>query len=103
MICLRAVSYTHLNLIKKAAPDGTTEYTYTAQNKLKTGKTEDGQSSTYTYNALNARIKNVQVRDNKNAGHANSDLKDGSHGTDYLAVSYTHLNSSSRSFCDKIS
>lgn len=72
------------NLIKKAAPDGTTEYTYTAQNKLKTGKTEDGQSSTYTYNALNARIKNVQVRDNKNAGHANSDLKDGSHGTDYL-------------------
>ena len=62
----------------------TTEYTYTAQNKLKTGKTEDGQSSTYTYNALNARIKNVQVRDNKNAGHANSDLKDGSHGTDYL-------------------
>ena len=72
------------NLIKKAAPDGTTEYTYTAQNKLKTGKTEDGQSSTYTYNALDARIKNVQVRDNKNAGHANSDLKDGSHGTDYL-------------------
>ena len=72
------------NLIKKAAPDGTTEYTYTAQNKLKTGKTEDGQSSTYTYNALNARIKNVQVRDNKNAAHANSDLKDGSHGTDYL-------------------
>ena len=72
------------NLIKKAAPDGTTEYTYTAQNKLKTGKTEDGQSSTYTYNALNARIKNVQVRENKNAGHANSDLKDGSHGTDYL-------------------
>ena len=72
------------NLIKKAAPDGATEYTYTAQNKLKTGKTEDGQSSTYTYNALNARIKNVQVRDNKNAGHANSDLKDGSHGTDYL-------------------
>ena len=72
------------NLIKKAAPDGTTEYTYTAQNKLKTGKTEDGQSSTYTYNALNARIKNVQVRDNKNAGHANSDLKDGSHNTDYL-------------------
>ena len=72
------------NLIKKAAPDGTTEYTYTAQNKLKTGKTEDGQSSTYTYNALNVRIKNVQVRDNKNAGHANSDLKDGSHGTDYL-------------------
>ena len=72
------------NLIKKAAPDGTTEYTYTAQNKLKTGKTEDGQSSTYTYNALNARIKNVQVRDNKNAGHANSDLKDDSHGTDYL-------------------
>ena len=72
------------NLIKKAAPDGTTEYTYTAQNKLKTGKTEDGQNSTYTYNALDARIKNVQVRDNKNAGHANSDLKDGSHGTDYL-------------------
>lgn len=72
------------NLIKKAAPDGTTEYTYTAQNKLKTGKTEDGQSSTYTYNALNVRIKNVQVRDNKNAAHANSDLKDGSHGTDYL-------------------
>ena len=72
------------NLIKKAAPDDTTEYTYTAQNKLKTGKTGDGQSSTYTYNALNARIKNVQVRDNKNAGHANSDLKDGSHGTDYL-------------------
>lgn len=72
------------NLIKKAAPDGATEYTYTAQNKLKTGKIEDGQSSTYTYNALNARIKNVQVRDNKNAGHANSDLKDGSHGTDYL-------------------
>ena len=33
------------NLSKKAAPDGTTEYTYTAQNKLKTGKTEDGQSS----------------------------------------------------------
>lgn len=26
----------------------------------------------------------MQVRENRNAGHANADLKDGSHGTDYL-------------------
>lgn len=30
------------------------------------------------------RVENVQVRKNENAGYANADLKDGSHGTDYL-------------------
>ena len=43
------------NLIKKAAPDGTTEYTYTAQNKLKTGKTEDGRAApTLTMRSMHA-------------------------------------------------
>ena len=63
LLTVAPVSYTHLDVYKR-----------------------QGQSSTYTYNALNVRIKNVQVRDNKNAAHANSDLKDGSHGTDYRCV-----------------
>ena len=41
-------------------------------------------SSEYLYNALGVRIENVQIRTNRNAGNQNADLKDGSHGTDYL-------------------
>jgi len=64
--------------------DGTTNYTYSAQNKLIKGEKTNGESSTYVYNALGVRIENVQIRTNKNAGNQNADLKDGSHGTDYL-------------------
>ncbi len=72
------------NLVKEDAPDGTVTYTYNAQNRLVKGERSDGQSSTYAYNALGVRIENKQVRFNRNAGNQNSDLKDGSHGTDYL-------------------
>lgn len=48
------------------------------------GETSDGESSVYTYNALGVRIANTQVRANENARNRNSDLKDGSHDTDYL-------------------
>jgi len=47
-------------------------------------KKASGESSEYLYNALGVRIENVQVRTNKNAGNQNANLKDGSHGTDYL-------------------
>jgi RHS repeat-associated protein len=75
------------NLLKKVSPDGSTEYAYTAQNKLESGKQADGQSSTYTYNALGVRIQNVQVRKNQNSGYANADLNNGSeHIKDYLSA-----------------
>lgn len=45
----------------------------------------DGQSSTYTYNALGVRIGNEQVRKNKNSGYANADLNNGSqHIREYI-------------------
>jgi hypothetical protein len=47
------------------------------------GEKDNGESSTYTYNALGVRVQNVQIRENVNAGYANSDINDGSHGTDY--------------------
>ena len=72
------------NLVKETSPDGTVSYTYNAQNKLVKGELSDGQSSIYTYNALGARVENVQVRANENAGYQNADLTDGSHGVDYL-------------------
>lgn len=72
------------NLVKKTSPDSSVSYTYDAQNRLVRGETSDGESSTYTYNALGVRIANTQVRINENARNRNSDLKDGSHDTDYL-------------------
>ncbi len=72
------------NLTREIAPDGITNYTYSAQSKLVKGEKTNGESSTYVYNALGVRIANTQVRTNKNAGNQNADLRDGSHGTDYL-------------------
>lgn len=72
------------NLVKKTSPDSSVKYTYDAQNRLVRGETSDGESSVYTYNALGVRIANTQVRINENAHNRNSDLKDGSHDTDYL-------------------
>ena len=72
------------NLTREIAPDGITNYTYNAQNKLVKGEKTNGESSEYIYNALGVRIANTQVRTNKNAGNQNADLKDGSHGTDYM-------------------
>ena len=72
------------NLTREIEPDGTTNYTYSAQNKLLKGEKTNGESSEYVYNALGVRIENVQIRTNKNAGNQNADLKDGSHGTDYM-------------------
>lgn len=46
--------------------------------KLIKGELSDGQSSTYTYNALGIRIENVQVRENKNSGYQNAPLNNGS-------------------------
>jgi YD repeat-containing protein len=72
------------NLIRQTSPDGVTEYSYNAQSRLLKGEKDDGQSSEYTYNALGARIKNVQVRENANTGYANADLDNGSaHIRDY--------------------
>ncbi len=42
-----------------------------------------GTVTAYTYDPLGVRVKNVQVRTNANAGHANSDLIDGSNSEDY--------------------
>ena len=72
------------NLTREIAPDGITNYTYSAQNKLVKGEKTNGESSTYVYNALGVRIANTQVRTNKNAGNQNADLRDGSHGLDYM-------------------
>jgi len=72
------------NLTREIEPDGTTNYTYSAQNKLVRGVKASGESSEYVYNALGVRIENVQVRTNKNAGNQNADLRDGSHGVDYM-------------------
>ncbi len=73
------------NLVRKVSPDGSTEYTYNAQNKLIKGENSDGSYSEYTYNAMGARIGNVQYRHNANAEHSNADLDNGSaHMKDYL-------------------
>ena len=67
--------------------DGATAYTYNAQNKLIKGENADGESSTYNYNALGARIENVQIRANENAGRANAALDSGSERVkDYTAA-----------------
>lgn len=74
------------NLLKKTAPDGATTYTYNAQNRLVKGEKSDGESSAYTYNALGVRTKNVQVRENVNAGYGSDGSKSmfGEDYTDYL-------------------
>ncbi len=64
--------------------DGTTNYTYNAQNKLIKSEKTNGESSEYLYNALGVRIANIQIRENRNAKYQNADLKDGSHGVDYM-------------------
>ncbi|MCL2046898.1 MAG: hypothetical protein FWG88_11005 [Oscillospiraceae bacterium] len=46
------------------------------------GERSDGQSSEYIYNAMGVRIANTQVRVNKNAGYASSELI-GFSGVDY--------------------
>ena len=65
-------------MISETGPDGVTTYTYDAQNRLVKGELADGQYSEYTYNALGARIQNVQYRINANAGHQNAPLSGGS-------------------------
>ena len=72
------------NLTKQTTPDGAVSYTYNGPNKLIKGENDNGESSAYTYNALGARVENVQVRENQNKGHQNADLRRGSKGRDYL-------------------
>jgi RHS repeat-associated protein len=73
------------NLIQETAPDGTTTYTYNAQNKLIKGEKSNGESSGYSYNALNLRVGNVQTRENQNNGYRNVALDNGSrYIPDYL-------------------
>ena len=73
--------------MKTAAPDGTTEYTYNARNKLIKGELDGGSYSEYVYNALGARVQNVQYQENVNSGHENVYLTNGSkHASDYMSV-----------------
>jgi RHS repeat-associated protein len=59
-------------------------YTYNAQNRLVKGSSSDGSYSEYTYNAMGARVQNVQYRENVNAGYENVELNNGSENiTDY--------------------
>ena len=66
--------------------DCVTVYTNNTRNRLIKGEKDDGQSSTYTYNALSVRIKNVQVRVNVNKGYANSDQDNGSDNMEKYAM-----------------
>jgi RHS repeat-associated protein len=66
------------NLTREVSPDGSVTYTYNAQNRLTKGSNSDGSYSEYTYNAMGARIQNVQYRENANAGYENVELNNGS-------------------------
>ena len=60
------------------------KYTYDSLGRLVKGENARGEESKYTYNALGVRIRNVQLRENKNKGHQSGNLKEGSRGEDYL-------------------
>ena len=85
-----ATSYTYDaagNLTGQTGPGGTAAYVYDAQNRLVRGEPGGGQYSEYVYNALGARVRNVQYRINANAGHSNIDLDNGSRYTpDYTGA-----------------
>lgn len=67
------------NLTKETATTGVSTYEYSGQNKLVKGTNERGETSEYAYNALGARIRNIQTRDNVNVGYMNALLNNGSH------------------------
>ncbi|MCL2391952.1 MAG: DUF6531 domain-containing protein [Oscillospiraceae bacterium] len=59
------------NLVRQTSSAGTKTFEFDSANRLVFGENETGETSTYVYNAIGARVFNEQVRDNFNAGHQN--------------------------------
>jgi YD repeat-containing protein len=74
-------------------------YTYNAQDRLIKGEKDTGETSEYVYNALGARVANIQTRENENAEHSNADLDNGSeHIQDYTPALDEPLTQTSGAF-----
>ncbi len=66
------------------AKSETTSFEYDEYLRLIKAEKSTGERSIYQYNPVGVRIKNEKLRKNKNIGHQNSELTDGSRGENYL-------------------
>lgn len=60
------------NLVKESSSKGTKTYEYDSNNRLVFGTNADGETSEYVYNALGARVTNIQITNNQNRKYTNS-------------------------------